>query len=113
MATLAVLPPSGITGAVSFDSTSDLDQGPIPDEYVFDPRQHIDFIPPSKVHTMLELSFPENAGVSPMAVSEPFHLFTPAAIRQMRAEILSNKVWDNCQYSSNLAQCQLRGFAAQ
>ena len=79
----------------------------------FDPSTHIDFIPPPKVHTMQELSFPQNAGVSSIAVSEPFQLFTPEAIHRMRAEILSSKVWDNCQYSSNLAQCQFRGFASK
>ena len=79
----------------------------------FNPKKHIDFTPPSKVYTMRELHFPENVGVSPIAVSSPFPLFTSQAIHRMRAEILSEAVWDNCQYSSNLAQCQLRGFAPE
>lgn len=79
----------------------------------FDPGKHLAFKPPSKVYTMKELNFPDGAGVSSVAVSEPFSLFTQDAIQQMRAEILSSKVWENCQYSSNLAQCQLRGFASQ
>jgi len=77
----------------------------------FDPMKHIDFSPPSKIYTMRDLNLPEDSGVSPVAVSEPFPLFTQEAIHRMRAEILSKDVWDNCQYSSNLAQCQLRGFA--
>ena len=79
----------------------------------FDPAKHLAFVPPSKVHTMKELDFSQDAGVSPIAVSEPFPLFTQEAIQRMRTEIMSSKVWENCQYSSNLAQCQLRGFAAQ
>ena len=79
----------------------------------FDPAKHLAFVPPSKVHTMKELNFAQDFGVSPVAVSEPFSLFTPEAVRRMRAEIMSDKVWENCQYSSNLAQCQLRGFASQ
>ena len=79
----------------------------------FDPAKHLAFVPPPKVYTMKDLDFPEDAGVSPIAVSEPFSLFTQEAIERMRAEIMSDKVWENCQYSSNLAQCQLRGFAAQ
>ncbi|KAL8924658.1 MAG: hypothetical protein Q9208_003973 [Pyrenodesmia sp. 3 TL-2023] len=79
----------------------------------FDPKEHLQYEPPSKVHTMKDLSLPENTGISPIAVSEPFHLFTTGAIHRMRAEVLSKDVWDNCQYSSNLAQCQLRGFAAK
>jgi hypothetical protein len=79
----------------------------------FDPAKHIDFKPPSKVHTMTDLGFPDGTGVSPCAASEPFQLFTKDAIHQMRAEIMSKEVWDNCQYSSNLAKCQLRGFASK
>ena len=79
----------------------------------FDPEQHLQYEPPAKVHTMKDLSLPENTGISPVAVSEPFRLFTTEAIHRIRAEVLSKDVWENCQYSSNLAQCQLRGFAAR
>lgn len=77
----------------------------------FEPSKHIDFKAPSKTYTMSDLKLPEGTGVSPFAVSEPFQLFTEEAIERMRAEIFSKPVMDNCQYSSNLAQCQLRGFA--
>ncbi|KAG4219840.1 hypothetical protein PC116_g31681, partial [Phytophthora cactorum] len=60
---------------------------------------------------MKELGFAEDIGISPVAVSEPFPLFTEEAVMRMRKEVLSNEVLSNCQYSSNLAQCQLRGFA--
>ncbi|MCJ1253142.1 hypothetical protein MMC24_000949 [Lignoscripta atroalba] len=79
----------------------------------FDPMKHIDFKPPSQIYTMSDLNLPEDTGVSPVAVSEPFQFFTQEAIHRMRAEVLSDAVWSNCQYSSNLAQCQLRGFAAK
>ncbi|KAL8808348.1 MAG: hypothetical protein Q9182_000168 [Xanthomendoza sp. 2 TL-2023] len=79
----------------------------------FNPTEHIQYEPPARVHTMKDLSLPENTGISPVAVSEPFRLFTTEAVHRMRAEVLSKDVWDNCKYSSNLAQCQLRGFAAQ
>jgi len=79
----------------------------------FNPKKHIDFKPPSKIHTMADLMLSEGLGVSPFAVSEPFQLFTQEAVQRMRAEIFQNQVWENCQYSSNLAQCQLRGFAAK
>ena len=79
----------------------------------FDPRKHLNFKAPAKIHTMSALKLPEGTGVSPFAVSEPFPLFTEEAVQRMRAEIFSKDVWENCQYSSNLAQCQLRGFAAK
>ena len=62
---------------------------------------------------MRDIKLPENTGVSPMAVSEPFLLFTEEAIHRMRSEVLSKEVWDNSQYSSNLSQSQLRGFASR
>ncbi|EXJ53594.1 uncharacterized protein A1O5_13161 [Cladophialophora psammophila CBS 110553] len=78
----------------------------------FDPEKHLNYQPPSKIWTMKEIGFAEK-GVSPNAVSEPFPLFTEEAIQQMRAEVLSKPVWDNCKYSSELAHCQLRGFAPE
>jgi len=77
----------------------------------FDPEKHIDFYPPSKTYSMRDLNLPEDTGVSPFAVSEPFPMFTKEAIHRMRAEVLSKNVWENCRYASNLAHCQLRGFA--
>ncbi|KAL8874683.1 MAG: hypothetical protein Q9174_000023 [Haloplaca sp. 1 TL-2023] len=79
----------------------------------FDPKKHIQYEPPSKIHTMTDLNLPLDTGISPVAVSEPFHLFSTEAVHRMRSEVLQKSVWDNCQYSSNLAQCQLRGFAAK
>ncbi|KAI9821585.1 MAG: hypothetical protein M1832_003259 [Thelocarpon impressellum] len=61
--------------------------------------------------TMEELGFPKGTGISPVAVSEPFKLFSDEAVAVMRNEILSDQVWDNCRYTSSLAACQLRGFA--
>ncbi|KAI1652885.1 hypothetical protein F4813DRAFT_288043 [Daldinia decipiens] len=77
----------------------------------FNPARHLSFKELPKVYTMKELGFDEDAGVSPIAVSEPFPLFTEEAVMRMRKEVLSHEVLSNCQYSSNLAQCQLRGFA--
>ncbi|BDD56440.1 hypothetical protein MPDQ_001909 [Monascus purpureus] len=85
----------------------------VPEKVIFDPKKHLAYSPPSKLHTMEELGYPESRGVSPIGVSEPFPLFTPEAIQQMRAEVFKNEVWDKYQFSSNLAQCQLRGFAAE
>ena len=78
----------------------------------FDAAKHLAFVEPIKVWTMEEIGY-ANRGVSPNAVSEPFQLFTHDAVAHMRAEVLSKEVMDNCRYSSNIAQCQLRGFAAE
>ncbi|KAI0012184.1 hypothetical protein F4779DRAFT_105737 [Xylariaceae sp. FL0662B] len=77
----------------------------------FNPTRHLAFKEMPKIYTMKELGLPEDTGISPVAVSEPFPLFTPEAVMRMRQEVLSPEVLSNCQYSSNLAQCQLRGYA--
>lgn len=84
-----------------------------PDTDDFNPKKHLNFTPPVNTLTMSDLKLPEGTGVSPFAVSDPFQLFTQEAVQRMRAEIFSKKVLENCKYSSNLAQCQLRGFAAK
>jgi len=81
-----------------------------PQKLVFDASKHLNHEPPKKIHGMAEIGR-SGQGISPNAVSEPFPLFTEEAIQQMRSEILSKPVLENCQYSSNIAACQLRGFA--
>lgn len=85
---------------------------PEPLKVKFDAAKHLRHVPPAKVYTMEEIGR-GGEGVSPNAVSDPFPLFTEDAIKQMRAEIFSKEVLENYQYSSNLAACQLRGYAAK
>ncbi|KAJ4387447.1 hypothetical protein N0V93_008039 [Gnomoniopsis smithogilvyi] len=80
-------------------------------EETFDPSRHLRFAPPSKIHSMEELGFDRDIGVSPVAVSEPFPLFSQEAVARFREEVLSDEVRNNFKVSSNLAHCQLRGFA--
>ncbi|RMZ92677.1 hypothetical protein DV736_g98, partial [Chaetothyriales sp. CBS 134916] len=78
----------------------------------FDAAKHLNYRPPKKVWTMEDIGL-ANRGVSPNAVSEPFQLFTEGAVKQMRAEVLSKAVLENCSYSSNLAHHQLRGMVPE
>ena len=86
---------------------------PATEAVTFDAGKHLKYTPPSRIRSMKELGLPEDCGISPVAVSEPFPLFSEEAIQQMRKEVLSEPVWEHCQYSSNLAHCQLRGFASE
>ncbi|RAK80693.1 uncharacterized protein BO72DRAFT_370715 [Aspergillus fijiensis CBS 313.89] len=79
----------------------------------FDPSKHLDHTAPSKVYSMKELGYSDSRGVSPVGVSEPFPLFSAEAIQKMREEVLSDEVFMKHKYSSDLAQCQLRGYAAE
>nr|POE63485.1 hypothetical protein CFP56_04388 [Quercus suber] len=77
----------------------------------FDPKEHLAFEPPSQVVMMKDIGYSETAGVSPVAVSQPFRLFSTKAIQRFRDEVLSPDVMSECLYRSNLAACQIRGYA--
>lgn len=80
---------------------------------IFVPSKHLAYTPPSKVHSMADLGYSKDRGVSPVGVSEPFPLFSVGAIQRMREEVLSEDVLARYQYSSELAHCQLRGYAQE
>ncbi|KAL4884846.1 hypothetical protein BJY04DRAFT_232370 [Aspergillus karnatakaensis] len=75
----------------------------------FNPDDHLDYAPPEKIHKMADFDL-EGAGISLNAISEPFKLFTPEAIKQMRAEIFSDDVLENCQYKSSFCSNMIRGM---
>lgn len=77
----------------------------------FDPQRHLAYTPPSQIIMMKDIGYPEGTGVSPVAVSQPFQLFSKETIQQMRGEIFQPEVMERCSYSSNIAACQLRGYA--
>lgn len=77
----------------------------------FDPKKHIFYQPPKRIFSMKDIGL-EGQGISPNAVTEPFPLFTQDAIRQMRSEIFSQDVLDNCQYSSPFVSRTVRGMGA-
>jgi hypothetical protein len=78
---------------------------------LFNPQKHLDFEPPKFVHTMEDIGYPSNNGVSPIAVSEPFRLFSEEAVDIMRSEVLNQEVQENYSYTSDIAPKQLRGYA--
>ncbi|KAL4930315.1 uncharacterized protein BDV17DRAFT_297777 [Aspergillus undulatus] len=75
----------------------------------FDPEEHLIYEPPTKIHKMANFGL-EGAGISPNAISEPFRLFTENAIKQMRAEIFSEPVLEDCQYASTFCTNMIRGM---
>jgi hypothetical protein len=77
----------------------------------FDPVKHLTFTPPEQVIMMSELGYPADMGVSPVAVSQPFKLFSNDAVQQMRAEILNPELMEHYGYQSNIAASQLRGYS--
>jgi hypothetical protein len=75
----------------------------------FDPKPHIKFEEPKSILMMEDIGIPKDTGVSPMAVSDPFRLFSQECIDRFREEVLSPAVMEHCSYKSNIAAMQLRG----
>ncbi|KAM0540900.1 hypothetical protein ACHAPJ_013466 [Fusarium lateritium] len=78
----------------------------------WNPEQHLAFEPPQNIVTMKEIDL-EGHGVSLNAVSEPFPLFSKEAMLQMRAEIFSEPVLENCRYTSDLIAEVIRGMTPE
>ncbi|KAJ5093547.1 hypothetical protein N7456_009408 [Penicillium angulare] len=77
----------------------------------FDPEEHLSYVPPTSITTMKDIGR-EGQGISTHAVSAPFQLFNEAAIKQMRAEIFSKEVLDNCRYKSQFVKDTIRGMGS-
>lgn len=90
----------------------DAAQVPAHEKEDFDPKRHLVFQPPKSITTMKEIGL-EGHGISPVAASEPFPLFTQEAIRQMRGEIFSEPVMRDCQYASSFAKNMVRGMGRE
>lgn len=78
---------------------------------LFIPNKHIQYEEPAHIHTMEEIGFPASKGVSPVAVSDPFRLFSEEAVDIMRNEIFDPEVQEKYSYTSDIAPKQLRGYA--
>ncbi|CAG8973396.1 hypothetical protein HYALB_00000159 [Hymenoscyphus albidus] len=78
---------------------------------LFSPSKHLAYEEPKQIHSMEDIGYPASNGISPVAVSEPFQLFSEEAINIMRSEILQKEVQDNYSFTSDIAPRQIRGYA--
>ncbi|TKA75184.1 hypothetical protein B0A55_05170 [Friedmanniomyces simplex] len=77
----------------------------------FDPLEHLALEEPKSIVMMKDIGYSEDTGISPVAVSQPFRLFTTECIQKFRDEVLSDEVLEKCSYKSNIAALQVRGYA--
>ena len=77
----------------------------------FHPDRHLLYEPPKSTILMTDIGYKEDTGISPVAVSDPFRLFSTEAIQKFRDECLSDEVLTNYSVQTNIAACQLRGYA--
>ncbi|KAJ4263494.1 hypothetical protein NW762_006313 [Fusarium torreyae] len=75
----------------------------------FNAEKHLNYEAPKNIYTMASIGL-EGQGIAPNAVCDPFQLFTPEAVEQMRAEIFSEPVLRDCQYTSGFIKNMIRGM---
>lgn len=79
---------------------------------LFKPETHLSFAKPEALYTMESIGLPD-VGVSPIAISEPFPLFSQEAVNIMRSEVLADEVQEKHFFANDLAPKALRGYAAK
>jgi hypothetical protein len=79
----------------------------------FCPEKHLSYAEAPKTISLSALGLPDDVGISPVGVSDPFPLFTEEAIRIMRSELFTIEVWENCMHSTEFAGCQIRGHCPE
>lgn len=79
----------------------------------FKPEEHLAFSNVPATMSMKDIGYAEDLGVSPVAVTQPFPLFSPSAVQIMRSEIFKPEVLENYSFKSTLAASQLRGYARE
>ena len=79
----------------------------------FDPEEHLAHHDHVNTLTMDDIGLPMTNGISPVAVSEPFPLFTSEAIDIMRAEVFTDEVMNNYSMTSDLIPMSVRGYATK
>lgn len=107
-------PTTGSTPAIiSFGQVANPNAGMRSEDTLeFDPQRHLIFEEPSETLMMKDIGY-GNVGVSPVAVTHPFQLFSPEAIQIMRSEISKPEVTTEHHFASNIAKTQLRGYARE
>ena len=75
----------------------------------FEAKKHLNFIPPTKRFTMADFGY-EGQGISEIAASEPFQLYTEESVEQICAELFSEAVLKDHQYQSTFAKNMIRGY---
>ena len=78
--------------------------------HTFNASKHISFTTFPKTYKLGDLGYANDHGISNVAVSKPFPLFTRDAVEAMRREALAPGIQARYAFSSNLAPLQLRGY---
>ncbi|KIV82674.1 hypothetical protein PV11_04768 [Exophiala sideris] len=78
---------------------------------LFQPDQDFCFEPPKAFATLKELLLSEEDASSPLAITDPFPLFTPEAVEKMRADVFRREVVDKYGQRTMPRCFKLRGYS--
>lgn len=81
----------------------------LPSSAKFEPAKHLAYRARPKQHSMESLGFKEQ-GISDVAVTDPFPLFSKDGIVEFRRDILSTKVQQRYRVTSHMAKSQAREY---
>ena len=76
----------------------------------FDPAKHLQYVAPSSTLQLSEIGL-EPSAISAVAATQPFPLLSREAVLEMRREIFSAPVLDNCMHHTRPGSVQIRGMA--
>ncbi|KAL2430493.1 hypothetical protein ABEF95_009051 [Exophiala dermatitidis] len=79
----------------------------------FDPKKHLRFQLPEKTYTLEDLKYNVKQSVGKVAATDPFPLFTPEAVVEMRRELLAERTIKNCMTYTRPGSVQVRGACPQ
>ncbi|OAP59152.1 hypothetical protein AYL99_06450 [Fonsecaea erecta] len=77
----------------------------------FDPAKHMCFEPPKSIITLKELLLSEKDAISPVAITEPFPLFTLEGVKQMRADLFRKEVVNKHGNRTKKNCYKMRGYS--
>jgi hypothetical protein len=94
------------------NNTGPLSSPPVGRVVKFDPEKHMNFSPPSKFYTLNELGLSPEGAISPVAITEPFPLFTPEGIEEIRADLFRREMLEKHMYKEpkHPGVYKLRGY---
>lgn len=76
----------------------------------FDADAHLSLDGPDKTYKLHEFGFPDGAGFSSFAATEPFQLLEPEAVDIINEELKDENIQQTCTYSSPVAPQVMRGL---
>ncbi|OJJ67075.1 hypothetical protein ASPBRDRAFT_200245 [Aspergillus brasiliensis CBS 101740] len=68
-------------------------------EEVFDPKVHLNYVPPGNKFTMQDLGLKQSATASPIAGTTPFPMLSPKGVKAYRKALFQQDVLDKCASS--------------